>query len=183
MARRKITEAAEELDASALPDITPRDMEMVILLAEGLTQTDAYLQAYKATGYSRPALYVAASKKCGQPAIVEWLDALKSAGAHKAVLSRDAHLLRLSQLAHRAEKAGNYGAAVQAEQLRGKVIGLYVEQVRDVTEAMPDEELLRQVYSKFGPEAAQKQAKALGLDWTTFGPRLTGLEAPAEGTA
>ena len=70
-----------------------------------------------------------------------------------------------------AESTGNVGAAVQAEQLRGKVEGHYIEKHQDVGEVPEDQALLDAIETLLGddiPNIRELAARKLGLD----GPKV-----------
>lgn len=55
------------------------------------------------------------------------IEELRAQAAEKAVYSLADHMARLKALSEKAEKEGQLGPAVKAEELRGRVSGFYVE--------------------------------------------------------
>lgn len=136
---------------------------MVELIAGGADNTAAYLQAYNATGYSRPALQVRACRKVAEPKIQIHLKALRSVGLAKAKLSLDERITAEIAFAQRAEDAGNYGAAGGAQDRINKLLGLYVEKVQDISDHDPIR-TLRQI-AETSPQLAADLATQHGIEW------------------
>lgn len=128
MPRQQMTEASG-MDISELPDLTPQQMKFVEGLAVGMTASEAYRNAYDCSNSGQNTVWVAASRLKANANVALWVEALQAAGFTKIAISRDDHLRELERLRNVAERSGNLGAAVQAEQLRGKVAGHYVEKV------------------------------------------------------
>jgi hypothetical protein len=120
---------ASGMDTSELPDLTPQQQKFVEGLAVGMTASEAYRNAYDCSGSQPNTIWVSASRLKANPNVALWIEALQAAGFTRIAVSRDDHLRELERLRNVAERSGNLGAAVQAEQLRGKVAGHYVEKV------------------------------------------------------
>ena len=128
MARQLMTEA-RGMDTSELPDLTDQQMKFVEGLAQGMTASEAYRNAYDCSNSGQNTVWVAASRLKAHSSVALWIEALQAAGFTRIAVSRDDHLRELERLRNVAERSGNLGAAVQAEQLRGKVAGHYVEKI------------------------------------------------------
>ena len=70
--------------------------------------------------------------------------------------------LQLDRLKHLALEAGNHGAAIQAEQTRGKVAGHHIDRVMEIP-ADPVE-TLREI-ARTQPDVAASLAAAHGIEW------------------
>ena len=57
------------------------------------------------------------------------LEQLRAPVRDRAQITLESHLERLNHLSLMAEQAEQYGAAIKAEESRGKVAGLYVEKI------------------------------------------------------
>lgn len=162
MARRKITAAADE--ASALPDLTPQQLRFVEGIVAGKSAADSYRAAYDTSEMQNNTIWARASELRAHGAVAVWIDAVKAAGFGKVSCTYDEHMTELARLRGAAERSGNFGAAVQAEQLRGKVAGHYVDQVRDITPINPHETL--KDIAALNPALAAELAAAHGItDW------------------
>lgn len=165
MARRKITEAAELAELTGeLPELTPQQFGFVEGLLAGKTAADAYRGAYDCRNMQARSIWVEASRLRSHPEIALWLSAARQAHLSQAVVTKEAHLRELDRLKELALLAGNVGAAVQAEQLRGKAAGHYVEQYADVT---IDPSRTLQEIAALSPELAAALAKQHGLSWNS----------------
>jgi hypothetical protein len=157
MPRRKI------IKPSGLPKLTAKQMKFCEGVLGGLSLSDAYRAAYDVQRMGPPQVNCEASRLRAHPAIALWLDAITTeiAGAH--VCTREEHLRELARLKAIAIRTGNVGAAVQAEQLRGKVGGHYIEQFADVSDHDPIA-TLNQIAQQ-DPELAQRLAILHGITW------------------
>ena len=135
MARDKATDAAEPIDVEGLPSLTTNQQAYVNARLEGLNQTESYAKAYPNQNMSRAALQVEACRAEAHPKISLWLKAAQEAALETHVATLNEHTGQLARLREMALRSGNYGAAVNAEVNRGKVAGLYVDRVEDVTKA------------------------------------------------
>lgn len=162
MAQQKKTDTTE-----AFKDLSIEEQEWCVLVSTGVNNTDAYRQVYPDRGaeWTDGALRVAAHRLSKKANVLLILDSLAEEQRERAHVTLESHLDELGRLAKRAELAGNYGAAVNAEVNRGKVAGLYVERTADVTPADPLT-LLSQL-AETCPEAAQALARKYGYELET----------------
>lgn len=116
-----------------LPDLTPQQSKFVQGLLAGKNASDAYRDAYNASKSASATIWAAASRLRANSKVEAWLRAARIAhlGTHTVTLAN--HLGELERLREMAIKTGNYGAAFQCEQARGKASGHYIEQYADVT--------------------------------------------------
>lgn len=166
MARRKITDS-EAMDASDLPDLTAQQMAFVKGLLDGNTAADAYRAAYDCSSMGKNSIWVEASRARSHPSIALWLGAARKACLGTAAMTLDSHLAELERLREIALDTGNVGAAVQAEQLRGKVKGYHVERVQDVTTHDPMATLKE--IAQLQPALAEQLALQAGIPWGAEG--------------
>jgi phage terminase small subunit len=160
MPRRQITDST--IDAGELPDLTPQQQEFVRAILEGKTASDAYRAAYDTSNWANKSIWVEASRLANHPGVVLWLAAARKACLGSAVVTLDDHQRQLARLREIALASGNLGAAVAAEQTRGKVAGHHVERVMEVP-ADPVE-TLKQI-GKTQPDLAAQLATLHGIEW------------------
>lgn len=163
MARRKITEG-DGLDASQLPELTAQQMGFVRGILDGKSASDAYRQAYDCSEMQNNSIWVAASRLRSDANVALWLAASRKACLGTANVTLDGHLQELERLKEIALDTGNVGAAVQAEQLRGKAAGHYVERFEDITKADPLTTL--EQIRQHSPELARALAAEHGIALT-----------------
>lgn len=156
MARRKITEPEDLPGADELPTLTEQQMDWVRARLAGANATDAYRQAYDTTNMAPRTVWAEASRLNTDPNVAAWLAAARMACLDTAKMTLDSHCAELARLREIALATGNVGAAVQAEQIRGKASGLHVERFEDVTtfDPMATLERLRAI----SPQAARDLA-------------------------
>ena len=154
MAQRKKTEPIKA--GADLPDLTEQQMEYVKGLLGGKGLAESYRAAYDCSKMSPNAVWVEASRLRHHPKISLWLSAARQAHLGSGTVTLESHIRELERLKEIAIATGNVGAAVQAEQLRGKAQGHYVERM-DVTHHNSDA-LLDEI-RQLSPElAAQLEA-------------------------
>jgi phage terminase small subunit len=169
MARRKITKSkAVEIEAEKLPALTDQQYAFVLGLLAGKSGAEAYRAAYDASAMSANAVYCEASKLRSHAKVAQWLRAARVAHLGSSTITLDGHLRELERLRELALKAGNHGAAMQAEIARGKAAGHYVEKYADVSEGDPIATLNE--IAATDPELAAKLAKAHGITWNEGKP-------------
>ena len=156
--RRKITEV-EQL-ADDLPDLTEQQLRFVEGILAGKSGTDAYRAAYDCSNMQQSTIWAAASRLRNNCKVSAWISAGRIAGLGTAAASLDNHLAELARLREIAERTGNIGAAVQAEQLRGKAMGHYTEKL-DVTVSDIADEIKE--LAKISPELAKAYADEKGI--------------------
>jgi hypothetical protein len=64
-----------------------------------------------------------------------------------------------------AIETGNVGAAVQAEQLRGKAVGHYVDKHQDVSQQSDVTQTLKDI-AKLNPDLAEQLAAQHGIEYS-----------------
>lgn len=161
MPRNKITEGMAET-AAELPDLTAQQMKFVEGILAGKTASDAYRAAYDTSSMANTTVWREASVLRSDQKVAQWLSAARQAGLGSAVVTYEGHVRELERIREIALNSGNIGAAVQAEQIRGKAAGLHVEQVRDVTDRFDPAQTIREI-AQHSPELAASLAAQHGV--------------------
>lgn len=159
MPRQKLTASTE---AAELPDLTAQQMKFVEGILAGKTASDAYRAAYDTSNMAPNSIWVKASELRSNVKVTVWLSAARQAGLGSATVTYEGHVRELERIREIALSSGNIGAAVQAEQIRGKAAGLHVEQVRDVTERFDPAQTIRDI-AQHSPELAASLAAQHGI--------------------
>lgn len=162
MARRKITDDTIKQEAADLPQLTAQQQKFVEGILAGKTATDAYRAAYDCSNMVSNSIWCAASKLRSETKVAQWLSAARQAGLGTATVTFENHIRELERLREIALTSGNIGAAVQAEQIRGKAAGHHVDQVRDVTERHDPASTIREI-ALHAPELAAALAASHGI--------------------
>ena len=116
-------------------ELTPKQEAFAQAVASGLTQSDAYRKAYTVRPTTKPeSVNQKSSALMAEVNIRSRVMELRERGADNAVLTREAHLEELKRLKMIALSMEDIKAAISAEQLRGKVMGHYIER-QEVTGA------------------------------------------------
>lgn len=161
MPRRKITAAIDS--AAELPDLTPQQQEFVRHLLAGKTASDAYRAAYSTENMKPNSIWREASLLASNKNVAQWLSASRQACLGTGVLTRDAHMAQLERLREVAMQTGNIGAAVAAEQTRGKVAGHHIERIQEVPAEPMD--TLKEI-ARHQPDLAASIAREHGIPWS-----------------
>lgn len=161
MPQRQRTEPEKDT-GKELPDLTAQQEKFVHGVLSGMTATDAYRAAYDTSNMLNRTVWAEASRLNSHPDISAWLAAARMAGLGTAKVTLENHLAQLERIREIAIKSGNVGAAVAAEQSRGKATGHYVEQVRDVTDRFDAAQTLREI-AQHSPELAASLAAQHGV--------------------
>ena len=100
-------------------------------------------------------------RACAKVAL--WLRHFQRIGAETARLTLELHLAELARARELSFAHGQIGAGVQAEHYRGKVSGLYADQM-GLTRGPSDDELLRAIERVLGVDAAEAISASLSWD-------------------
>ena len=111
--------------------------------------SDAYRDAYNAESMKASTVHVKASELLSNGKVRGRIAQVRQKLEEREVLTIEAHLAQLKRLRDLAAARGLYGAAIKAEELRGKIGGFYVERhevgkPNDFTR-MTEEELLESI--------------------------------------
>jgi len=110
--------------------LTPKQEAFAQAVASGLTQSDAYRKAYTVGVNTKPeSVNQKSSQLMAEVHIRSRVEVLRNQGGERAVLTREAHLEELERLKGIALGMDDIKAAITAENLRGKVMGHYIERV------------------------------------------------------
>lgn len=150
-----------------LPQITEKQMNFVIGILKGKSQSDAYRDAYDCSKSTDNTVWSDSSKLASHPAIAQWLAVARRERFDLARYTVNEYMREQQELYQACRNSGNMGAAVKTHENIGKVAGYYVTQIRDLTPKV-DKDLINQLESLFGAEAAQIAAQRMGYkDGTT----------------
>lgn len=150
-------------DADELPMLNEQEEKLVEAVLAGEDNCQAYRTAYGAEGYSKNALSVRACRKIGEKKIQQHLRAIRATGMARIRLNLQDRIEAEAAFAQRAEDAGNFGAAGGANDRINKLAGLYVEQVRDVTDRHDPVQTIREI-ATINPDYAAELAAAHGIE-------------------
>lgn len=164
MPQNQKTEAAQFIQERDLPNLSPSEYEFVRLLVhEGMTASKAYRQSHDARAMTDSAVWSKACRLRGNARIQEWEQALLEWGMSRGLLEVEQATRDMIALARRAERSGNYGAAVNAQDKANKLQGLYVERVEHVTGGNEVEDALALIEQYGGVEARRRAELDLGI--------------------
>jgi phage terminase small subunit len=110
--------------------LTPKQEAFAIAVASGMTQADAYREAFTVKPTTKPeSVLQLASRLMAKVNIRSRVDELKKPIIEAAGITLESHLARLEHLGKKAEDAESFTAAISAEVARGKVAQLYTERI------------------------------------------------------
>lgn len=121
--------------------LTQKQENFCIAFVETGNASEAYRRSYNAEKMKPDTVTQAASRLLNDSNISARVDELRQPAIKKAQITLESHLERLQELSLKAEEANQYGAAIKAEEQRGKAAGIYVEKIehsgKDGKELMP----------------------------------------------
>ena len=139
--------------------LTAKQQMFVEGIIAGKTQIRAYKDAYNvAPTTPDTTTQVAASRLQANSKVALCIEMSRTKGVE---FTRRVHDTALTRIALKAEQEGKYGAAITALQTMGKAAGLYVEQIKDVTEKDPLETITE--IAQTNPEFAGALAKQFNI--------------------
>ena len=89
----------------------------------------AYRAAYSTANMKETTVWRNAKTLMDNSKVSTRINELKAPAIEKAEFTVENHLNRLAELRDQAFEAGNYAAAIRAEELRGKVAGFYTDRI------------------------------------------------------
>lgn len=110
--------------------LTQKQESFCLAYIETGNASEAYRQVYDAGGMSTASINRKAKELLDNGKITARLEELRAPVREKAQITLEQHLGDLKRLRDKAEQEGKFSAAVTAEVSRGKVSGLYIEQVK-----------------------------------------------------
>jgi hypothetical protein len=160
-----------------LPDLTARQFEFAKGIMEGKSLSDAFRAAYDCSKMQSASVWVEASRLRANPKVALWVSAWKRQGFAMGAVSLESHLAELERLKEWGLLTGNVGAAVKAEELRGKAAGVYLGDEQGRLSKASTAQLLELIRTMLGEGVAQAAADKLGV---ALLPKAATLSLPAK---
>jgi hypothetical protein len=170
MARDKITEKLENLGGD-LPKLTARERRYVQARAEGMNQSDAYRAAVDTSNMKPETIWAQASRMESSHKVRAWVSAVMAQAVERGGYTLAAHVEELDAFIREAKAAGNYGAAGNALQAKGKAVGLYIDRTMDMRKPEDTGSVLDAIEQLLGPQARKAAAIELGISEKEKGPQ------------
>jgi len=127
--------------------LTHRQERFVQAFVSSGNATEAAIRA----GYSKNSARQIATENLSKPSIKARIDEFIEAGAERAEVTLEGHLRELASLRDWARENGNAGAAVRAEELRGRTADFYASR-HQIEDKPSDRELIAQFKAMGTPE-------------------------------
>ena len=134
-----------------LTKITPKQQKFIDLYTSKYGELSATDCAIKA-GYERESAHTRASELLDwrkNPEVVKEIDARQLGNKEVWLLDKVKHLANLTRIQQEARTKGQYGVAIKAEELKGKVQGFYVDRNLTLTKELSEEDITQQMKSMF----------------------------------
>lgn len=107
--------------------LTAKQEAFCIEIVKGSNLSDAYKAVYSAANMKQATVHRCATELFANPLITARIAELRAPVIKNARITLEDHIAEMASLKAEAKKAGQFSAAIKAEELRGKVSGLYVE--------------------------------------------------------
>ena len=146
-----------------LPDLTPKQLAFFEACQAGMSDREAYKAAYDAENMSEDNIRIEAYRLKNNPNIAPWFEHAKQEAMKRAMKSKDEYLQETERLKGVCEKEKNYGAAVKAHELAGKVMGHYEDRGKGLRETLVLADVLARIQTR-RPELAATLASSLGVE-------------------
>ena len=154
------------VDFDALPKLSPKDMAFVIAYMKTGDATASYEKVWGKGKRNRRTLIVRAAHKKASDNVATTIRALTLAGAATASVTLEGHLAELERIKALAIADGKYSPAIDAEKSRGRVAGLYVDQIEiSKVSELSDAELAAELVRETGVTLVEALAM-IGADAT-----------------
>lgn len=101
-------------------------------------------QAAVRVGYQKKHARKTGCRLLSRPDVKQAVQAARAPALEACQITMESHMAKLSALRDAAEGVGQYGAAIKAEELRGKVAGFYVERQQVEMTAVPTLRIVRE---------------------------------------
>ena len=123
--------------------ITPKQQKFIDIYTSKFGELSATDCAIKA-GYDRDSAHVRANELLDwrkNPEVVKEIDARQIGNREVWLVDKVKHLANLTRIQQEARAKGQYGVAIKAEELKGKVQGFYVDRNLTLTKELSQEDL------------------------------------------
>jgi|TARA_E500000318_G_C3458769_1_gene171769 hypothetical protein len=134
-----------------LTKITPKQQKFIDIYTSKYGELSATDCAIKA-GYDRESAHTRASELLDwrkNPEVVREIDARQIGNKEVWLIDKLKHLANLTRIQQEARAKGQYGVAIKAEELKGKVQGFYVDRNLTLTKEMTQEDLNQKMTDMF----------------------------------
>jgi hypothetical protein len=162
MPRDKATEKLDDLSGD-LPKLTARERRYVMARASGKNQSDAFRVAVDCSNKKPESIWAEASRMEASVKVRSWLNALRAKTVEEGGYTLAAHVQELDDFIREAKAAGNYGAAGNALQAKGKAVGLYIDRTMDMRKPEDTSNVLDTIEQVLGPAARKAAEIELGI--------------------
>lgn len=162
----KVSKRKKMMEIGNLPPLPNNQQDFVELIANGVSPIEAYRAVQ--TQYSPNCKHntgnvsYSATRMLKHPGVQTWLRAMREAGCENGIITIQNHISELERLKNLCIENKNFGAAVRAEELRGKTAGLYVDRI-DITQRTDSTDLLERVGKMFGEDFKKVASEKLGI--------------------
>lgn len=109
--------------------LTQKQEAFVVAYLKTGNSSEAYRMAYDAKAMSDEAINVEGCRLLKNPKVALRMQSVAQKADKKAVLTLEEHMLELHALKELGKQNGQISAAIKAEELRGKLMRFYVDQI------------------------------------------------------
>ena len=119
------------LNGSSRKKTTPKQEKFCQNIAKGMTHSEAYKKAYNPPNMSKEAIWVEAHRTLKSPNVSQRVKELQEQQEEELKYTIKDSFVNLELAQSEALNQGNMNAYLKAEELKGKLLGLYTEK-RDI---------------------------------------------------
>jgi len=157
----------EDIDNDSLPQLTDKQHKYVAGKLKGLSNADAYREAYNAHNMPPNQVWTRAGELASNSKVVEWLEYARREAVAQLVDStkytQEAYIDELTSVISMALDARQYSTAITAIQAKGKTCGHISEQSTTTHIHKADKSMLDRIEQTMGVEARQHAEQSMGI--------------------
>jgi hypothetical protein len=163
-------------DLDSLGPLTDREYAFFERILAGESPIEAYKAAYDCTTWRIGRIMKQAMALLEEKRIAANIAAARYYGLSPTDLSKASHMRQLERQREIALRAGNHGAALNAEIARGKAVGLYAEQA-PASAPFDPLRILREL-AKISEALARMKAQEYNIPWEEVTSQPAAASAP-----
>ena len=153
-----------------LPQLTDKQYKFVEGKAKGLSNAEAYRQAYNSKSTKPESIWRRAAEVASNSKVTAWLEYLRQEATSKLLdethYTLEAHMAELDAVLKLAVENKSYGPALQAIVSKGKACNHYTEHKQINVNNQADLALVDRLETLLGKPAAEAARQSLGYEDT-----------------
>ena len=156
-----------DIEESELPQLTDKQLKFVMGKAEGMTNSDAYRQAYNVSNMKPESIWRQAAAVASNDNVTAWLEYAKAEAATRLVdltsYTLEVFMAELEDMRQKALAAGAYGPATSMTVAKGKACNHMSDNNVTTHVHTADRSMLDRIEQTMGTQARLNAEQSLGI--------------------